>query len=176
MYNLIVDFEATCCKNNEFPRHEMEIIEFGAVITFNGNNFASFSRFVKPKIHKTLTDFCKNLTTITQLDVDNADSFELVFDEFKDWIDSNIGDNSYTFYSWGDFDKNILIRDCINNNRNCSTIVINHKNAKQLFADKFNTRPMGVGKALKFKNMKFDGTPHRAISDAINIAKLVNLV
>lgn len=31
-YLYILDFEATCCNNNEFPRNKMEIIEFPIVI------------------------------------------------------------------------------------------------------------------------------------------------
>ena len=31
-YYLIVDLEATCCDSGTIPRHEMEIIEIGAVM------------------------------------------------------------------------------------------------------------------------------------------------
>ena len=31
-HKLVVDLEATCCKNNEFPRYEMEIIGICAVL------------------------------------------------------------------------------------------------------------------------------------------------
>ena len=35
MHTVIVDHEATCCDQNSFPRHEMEIIEIGAVRIFS---------------------------------------------------------------------------------------------------------------------------------------------
>ena len=73
-YLAIIDFEATCCDKNSFPRNEMEIIEIGMVIvdydTFE--KVSEFQSFVKPVRHDKLTAFCKNLTSITQETVDSA--------------------------------------------------------------------------------------------------------
>ncbi len=37
-YWLVIDLEATCCNDGQFPREEMEIIEIGAVIA-DGKSF-----------------------------------------------------------------------------------------------------------------------------------------
>ena len=50
-YYLIVDLEATCSDVGAVPRHEMEIIEIGAVMQSSGHKFeveAEFQTFVRP--------------------------------------------------------------------------------------------------------------------------------
>jgi inhibitor of KinA sporulation pathway (predicted exonuclease) len=54
-YHLIVDLEATCSDDGRVPRHEMEIIEIGAVMqnahTFEvESEFQSFIRPVSPRL------------------------------------------------------------------------------------------------------------------------------
>ena len=71
---LIIDLEATCCKERIITREAMEIIEIGAVVV-NARTLDvvdEYTTFIKPILNPTLTDFCKTLTTITQDDVDNA--------------------------------------------------------------------------------------------------------
>lgn len=179
MYKVVVDLEATCCKNNEFDRSSMEIIEIGAVILDDGGNIVStFSSFAKPVVNPILTDFCKELTTIKQEDVDSAPKFTVALTKFLNWLSEYVF-ATYEFLSWGDFDKNIIYRQCRNlkyKNPKLDVLLSNHKNVKQLFANKFNVKPMGVGSALKYKKLEFEGTQHRALDDSINIAKLVNLI
>lgn len=179
MFKLTIDFEATCSKDQaEFPREDMEIIEVGAIIhDENWEERGRYQAFIRPVKHPILTDFCKELTTINQSDVDNAEVFEVVIPEFQKWVDSIVGRNEYTFFSWGGFDKNILKRQCDELNVKGIKMIHHHVNAKQLFADKNNlNRACGVWKALKMKNMQFEGTQHRAFSDAYNIARLIKTV
>ena len=80
MNYIVIDFEATCSDKNEFPREEMEIIEFAALCV--REDFSSaflFDSFVRPVRNPVLTEFCKNLTSITQGDVDNAHLLQLCF-------------------------------------------------------------------------------------------------
>ena len=176
-YKLVVDLEATCCANNEFPRHEMEIIEIGAVLLDTENEIVStFSTFVKPTLNPILTDFCKELTTITQDQVDTAPSFNIAMTSFLNWLHEYVI-VFYDFYSWGDFDKNIISRQAkqLNyKNPKLDVLLSNHFNLKQIFADRNGVKPMGVSSALKFKGLKFENQQHRAIYDAINIAKLID--
>lgn len=173
-FKIVVDVEATCTDKDEFPRDQMEIIEIGAVcLDEDGNVRDSFQTFIRPEKNPILTDFCKELTTIQQTDVDSAYSFKTAMPQFLQWVKNVCGQNDYVFYSWGDFDKNIFRRQCIELNVDAKTFLSKHKNAKALFAEINKCKPMGVGSALKFKKMKFIGTPHRAIDDSINIAELV---
>src|SRR5436309_3093556 len=71
-YYLIVDVEATCSNDGAVPRHEMEIIEIGAVMQ-NSRTFeigSDFQTFVRPVRNTRLTAFCTELTGITQREVE----------------------------------------------------------------------------------------------------------
>ena len=67
---VIVDLEATCQRERN-PDFISEIIEIGAVKIENDTVVEEMSLFVKPTINPILTDFCTELTSITQEDVDN---------------------------------------------------------------------------------------------------------
>src|SRR6478609_6691087 len=110
-YYLIVDVEATCSSNGAVPRHEMEIIEIGAVMQCS-RTFAiesEFQAFIRPVRNPILTDFCTKLTGITQQVVDAAPSFGESLEAMKDWMQSF---NDALFCSWGDYDRNQFIQDC----------------------------------------------------------------
>ena len=74
---LVIDFEATCTNTNLFPRNQMEIIEIGAVLCHNKMqiNISSFQSFIRPVRNPILTNFCRDLTSIRQADVDSARYF-----------------------------------------------------------------------------------------------------
>ncbi|XBI26568.1 hypothetical protein VPH35_051247 [Triticum aestivum] len=69
---VVVDFEATCFQDARiFPQ---EIIEFPAVLVdgATGRIESVFRRYVRPKHHPVLTQFCRELTGIRQEDVDGG--------------------------------------------------------------------------------------------------------
>jgi inhibitor of KinA sporulation pathway (predicted exonuclease) len=47
---------------------------------------------------------------------------------------------------------------------------------KNQFSHVYNIKHCGVSKALKFLNLKFDGTQHRGIDDAKNMAIIYKTV
>lgn len=68
-YFVVIDFEATCDK--EKNPHPQEIIEFPSVIVngITGQLEACFQTYVRPTCNQVLTDFCKDLTGIQQIQV-----------------------------------------------------------------------------------------------------------
>lgn len=110
-YHLIVDLEATCCNDHSFPKDEMEIIEIGAVMVLNETLeiISEFQTFVRPLRHPQLTDFCKELTSISQADVDDAPDFIEAMLAFQKWTDSF---RRFDFCSWGNYDLNQFMQDC----------------------------------------------------------------
>lgn len=66
-YLLILDFEATC--GDPIKNGEHEIIEFPTLLfNLQKNEVQSqFHEYVKPIRHPRLTDFCTQLTGITQV-------------------------------------------------------------------------------------------------------------
>ncbi|KAJ9129602.1 hypothetical protein P3X46_033768 [Hevea brasiliensis] len=75
-YFVVIDFEATCYKEKKNP-HPQEIIEFPSVIVSSatGQLEACFQTYVRPTCNQLLSDFCKDLTGIQQIQVDRAPFF-----------------------------------------------------------------------------------------------------
>jgi len=155
---IIVDLEATCWKNPKEKRNE--IIEIGAV----SSNGTEFQRFIKPIENPILSDFCKELTHITQEDIDNAKTFNEVMSEFILWAG-----NCPKIYSWGNYDKTQFIKDCNLWNIDWE---FRHLNLKVEFSKIYKIKRRGVKGALRYLDWKFEGTHHRGIDDARNIYRI----
>lgn len=169
-YYVIVDFEATCEKNNRMPNKDREIIEFAAVLLNKRTLLIEdeFTMFVKPVVNPKLTEYCIELTSISQDDVDEAFSFGTVLAQFKRWLDKNEGKK--TFCSWGTYDKKQLILDCERHNVKYP-FDREHVDVRKLFSTiKGYKRKYSLSSALKRFKMEFQGTKHRGIDDAKNIA------
>jgi inhibitor of KinA sporulation pathway (predicted exonuclease) len=111
MNYIIYDLEATCWEDDGKSRVQ-EIIEIGAVkMDARGRVDSRFTSFVRPKFYPMLSDFCRRLTSITQIDINQAAKFPEVVEEFKEWIGFYDGDE-YLLCSWGFFDQQALARDC----------------------------------------------------------------
>ena len=165
----VIDFEATCKqeRDEEFLKQQ-EIIEWGMCIldstTFQETH--GIDLFVRPVFHPTLTQFCKDLTTIQQSQVDAGMLFEDAVGIAKLFIDPHTD----IFGSWGDFDRNILKKNCILNAIPYPFQDNPHINIKQFVAKILHRRPCSVGETLKNLGLKFQGIPHRALHDAVNVS------
>ncbi|MFT3880520.1 MAG: 3'-5' exonuclease [Gemmatales bacterium] len=168
---IICDLEATCWNDGEY-RHKMEIIEIGAVRIRQGAIVDEFSGFVRPVVHPQLSDFCKELTTITQYQVDEAQPFPVVFAQFIDWI----GPAPFVFCSWGRYDLHQLQHDVEQHELRWPVQLDCHLNIKRCFALFRNVQPCGMERALQLMKVPLEGTHHRGIDDARNIARLTLLM
>ena len=89
MRYLIVDLEATCWEKNKEQLQKWKTIEIGAVMLPDSLELPApdYQRFIRPFVHPILSEFCTQLTSITQADVDSAAFFQTVFPDFcrMDW-------------------------------------------------------------------------------------------
>ena len=169
--SVVVDIEATCSNDCSFPRHQMEIIEIGAVSVDAATGLieSEFQSFVRPVRNPILTDFCRRLTSISQEDVDNADDYPTVLKPFRKWL-ATLGD--YDFCSWGLYDKTQFERDSEFHGVPYPFAGY-HRNLKVELTEAIGAKKrMGVNGALKYLGMEFEGTQHRGIDDARNIARI----
>lgn len=169
---VVVDLEATCFENSNL-RPKMETIEIGAV--FTDDTFAAlatWSVLVKPVIVPELSDFCKQLTHISQEEVDGGLGFSAAMDAFNAFALLRFEKplSRMQFCSWGNFDLNLLLRDSAFHG--IPYIMGKHVNLKDEFAVKRGRRPCGLRKALASMHLEFEGQHHRALPDALNIARL----
>lgn len=170
---LILDLEATCCDRRSIPRARTEIIEIGAVLV-DPESLAvteEFQTFVRPVLFPELTPFCTQLTSITQEQVANAPPFRQAIRLLGRFV----GQKHPVFGSWGDYDRNQLNREA-KRNRCGLPLASDHLNVKQAFADREGHKKRGLGGALQRAGLSFEGTAHRGIDDARNIARLLPFV
>jgi inhibitor of KinA sporulation pathway (predicted exonuclease) len=170
---VVVDVEATCWSDGRSRRrNEMEIIEIGAVRLDDALEIMDeFGSFVRPVVHRELSEFCISLTSITQADVDEGRPFSEVFAQFCEWI----GDEQHWFCSWGSYDLGQFQLDCRRSGLAFPTwIEPAHVNLKEEFAAWRGVRRCGMAKALSDLGLPLEGTHHRGIDDARNIARIAS--
>jgi 3'-5' exoribonuclease 1 len=173
MRYIVVDLEATCWENvRDFDR--METIEIGAVDLPAADEPPSreFNRFIRPVVEREQSDFCQRLTTIRQRDVDAADGFWAVFPEFLEWI----GEEPFILCSWGGYDLDQFRTDCARHGLAFPRSFERHINLKKEFARLMSVKVGGMDRALSQAGLPMEGTHHRGIDDARNIARLAVLV
>ena len=131
---------------------------------------SEFQTFVKPVRNPLLTDFCQQLTSITQAQVDNAPNYAEAINKFKQWLYQY---PNFVFGSWGDYDRKQIEQDC-QFHQVSYPIASEHINLKRLFSSNHNLQKRyGMAQALKLVGVELQGTHHRGIDDAKNIAKLL---
>jgi 3'-5' exoribonuclease 1 len=84
---VVVDVEATCWKKGVFSRKK-ETIEIGAVrllLDRAESKWPEFQTFVRPRRLPRLSSFCRELTGITQENVDAAPAFPEALRLFLEW-------------------------------------------------------------------------------------------
>jgi 3'-5' exoribonuclease 1 len=85
---VVVDVEGTCWKKGVFSRRK-ETIEIGAVLLRLDrvpSRWREFQTFVRPLRYPRLSSFCRELTGITQEDVDGAPTFPEALQLFLRWL------------------------------------------------------------------------------------------
>lgn len=173
---IVLDLEATC-DNPPMERDLSEIIEIGACfVNKNGVILSEFQTFVKPVVRPVLTDFCKGLVHIEQEQVDAAPGFAMAVDMFEAWIDECVkAYGTLTMWgSWGGYDKRQFCRNAaLLDMEEPKFISKDHVNLKREYAKVVGLKnEAGVGKALFFEGITFEGIRHRGIDDARNTVKL----
>ncbi|MDQ0122790.1 inhibitor of KinA sporulation pathway (predicted exonuclease) [Pseudomonas lini] len=173
---LVIDLEATTDEGG-WPVTEMEIIEIGAtLVDRKGRELDSFQRFVRPLRRPLLTPFCRELTHITQADVDGAEPLGEVWPSFERWLGQHHA-RLEGWASWGDYDRKQLLQEWQRLQLDSALSRVQHMNLKQRFAKARRLeRPLGLNGALQLAGMQFTGQQHRALEDARNTARLLPLV
>ena len=179
-YLYCVDLEATCDEvdESESPRplvvvpDQMETIEIGmVVIDLESLEIVDeFQRFVRPQINPILTDFCKQLTSIQQADVDSAGTYVEVGEELVAFLERY---PNAAWASWGDYDARQLEQDA--GFAACPSLLegLPHFNARKWHAGLYDNRTKGLMQTVESLGLAWQGTYHRGIDDARNVAAII---
>jgi inhibitor of KinA sporulation pathway (predicted exonuclease) len=170
---LVIDLEATTDEGG-WPVTEMEIIEIGAtLVDRKGRELDHFQCFVRPLRRPLLTPFCRQLTHITQADVDTAQTLSEVWPSFEQWLGQYYL-RLEGWVSWGDYDRKQLLQEWQHLQIDSDLGRVPHINLKQRFAKARRLeRPLGLNGALQLAGLQFTGQQHRALEDARNTARLL---
>lgn len=171
---LVVDLEATCAEDGSIPPEAMEAIEVGAcwVAASDFSVVARFQKFVKPAINPRLTPFCTTLTGIRQVDVEQAQDFPSIARELSAFVSLPRTDRA-CWLSWGAYDQKQLERDARRHGV-LPPIALPHVNAKKVFANFQGIgKQVGLSKASELVGIDFGGCHHRALDDALQVARLL---
>lgn len=187
--DLIIDVEATCWDNGKsWYENRSEVIEFGCYVPqATGLRSAAASFMVKPTFHPILSEFCTELTSITQAMIDEARPLHEMVDEFRGWVQFSTGKDleSVVWASWGFYDLSIikanaawlgvpLLSDTSHVNlKELARRISRERNGNYRVHQEPQRKGQGLQKALAFFGLApFDGTPHRGIDDARNIGRI----
>jgi len=169
MKYIILDLEATCWEDKAHEPNE--IIEIGAVCVNEAQEIiGEFGLFIKPSIHTILSDFCTELTTITQDMIQNAPTFPTALAKFQAWIQSF--EDEYWLCSWGFYDRSQLKKECESHQLDAKWLK-KHISLKHQHGDMIGEKKgIGMSTALQQENIALEGTHHRGLDDAKNITKI----
>lgn len=171
---LVVDIESTCWEGKTPPDMESDIIEIGIDLldVQTGQISDSEGLLIKPE-RSEISDFCTKLTTITpEMIAESGISFAEGLQILKEKYNAK----KRAWASFGAYDLNQFRRQCqvLDMDYPFSP---SHLNVKTLFALKSKlNHEVGMATALKMRQIELEGTHHRGVNDAYNIAKILRWI
>ncbi|KAM4050578.1 3'-5' exoribonuclease 1 [Anomaloglossus baeobatrachus] len=177
-YICVIDFEATCEDGNP-PDYIHEIIEF-PIALINTKTLEiedTFQQYVKPEINLQLSEFCVNLTGITQDVVDQADTFPAVLHSAVDWMkEKDLGTKfKYAILTDGSWDMSKFL------NMQCHISGIKYPrfakkwiNIRKCYGNFYKVlrNRTKLTTMLEKLGMKYNGRLHSGLDDSKNIARI----
>lgn len=168
---VVVDLEATCWQGKPPAGMDNDIIEIGACLldVKTGEITDNIGILVIPE-RSEVSDFCTQLTTITpELIANEGITFRDACSQLKKQYDTQ--DRAWA--SFGAYDRRQF-------QKQCAALGVSypfgpsHINVKTLFGLKKGLeREEGMSGALEILGLPLEGTHHRGVDDARNIAKIL---
>ncbi|XP_050972166.1 ERI1 exoribonuclease 2 [Labeo rohita] len=186
---IVIDFESTCWREkNSFGQ---EIIEFPAVLlnVSNGEVESEFHSYVQPQEHPVLSDFCTELTGITQDQVDSAPPLHICLSRFTRWLHGLQQERGVVFetdspgpapsghpcafVTWSDWDLGVcLLYECKRKQLSVPEPLKSWIDLRATYRLFYNRKPKGLRGALLDLGIQFTGREHSGVVDARNTALL----
>ncbi|KAI3353419.1 hypothetical protein L3Q82_019947, partial [Scortum barcoo] len=191
-YLIVIDFESTCWR--EKNNYSQEIIEFPAVLlnTSTGEVESEFHTYVQPQEHPVLSNFCTELTGITQMQVEAGIPLQICLSRFSRWLQnlqlekgvvfpnkqqssstSSPSQKLCTFLTWSDWDLGVCLQyECKRKQLHKPDVLnswIDLRSTYRLFYDR---KPKGLNGALQDLGIQFSGREHSGLDDSRNTAQL----
>ena len=167
---LVIDLESTCWEGPPPAGQVSEIIEIG-VATVDVATLRPLEKrsiLVRP-VKSEVSEFCTRLTTLTTEHLKDAgtlaDATRILKKEFKS--------QDRLWVSWGDYDRRQFERVCKEFGVGYP-FGLSHLNVKTLYAVAHGIdQKIGVDMMFARLGLTMEGTHHRGVDDAWNIARLL---
>jgi len=171
---LVVDIEATCWDGPNPAGMENDIIEIGiCLLDVNTGEITDNRGIIVMPERSEVSAFCTELTTITP---EMVAAEGISFKEACAILKKDYLSQSRAWASFGAYDQKQFTRQC-------TALGIgypfgpSHINVKTLFALKYKlSHEEGMAGALAKLDIPLEGTHHRGVDDAKNIAKILNKI
>ncbi len=171
---VVIDLEmCNVSKDNRKEYHyKNEIIQIGAASMDNDYKILSkFSSYVRPEYGR-IDKFIKDLTGISQSDVENAEGISEVLSKFLAWLP----EGEVTMVSWSKSDKYQLIHELEEKKiriERMNDLYENWYDCQPLFSEKMKMRKnYSLEEALIATDIVTEGHAHDGLCDAYNTALL----
>lgn len=192
---LVIDFESTCWEQKT-GNPPPEIIEFPVVLLClqSGQTLSEFHYYCQPIENPRLSPFCKQLTGISQDQVDDGVPLATCLVLFKQWLhsvttqynlsisgtrDGGTSDetrvvNRTTCVTWSDWDLSLCLEnECKRKQIRKPDCFNSWIDIRAVYRNFYSRRPHGLNNALREVGLAFEGREHSGIEDARNTAKLI---
>ncbi len=169
MVYVILDLEWNNTYGRKTKSFINEIIEIGAVMLDEDlREISRFSSLIRSQIGKKLRGSVKQLTHITNEDLDNGLPFTKALSQLRRWI----GNRDNTVVTWGDGDIRVLIENCrYLNGIEIVPFLSNYADLQSYFHSIFNSPPsrqVGLSAAAQLLGIdEEDYSHHRALDDSL---------
>ncbi|XP_027113996.1 uncharacterized protein LOC113763689 [Coffea eugenioides] len=177
-YFVVIDFEATCDK--EKNPHPQEIIEFPSVIvsSMTGQLEACFQTYVRPTCNQHLTDFCKDLTGIQQIQVDRGVTLSEALLRHDKWLEKKgIKNTKFAVVTWSNWDCQVMLEsECRFKKIRKPPYFNKWINLKVPFREVFGGARCNLKEAVQMAGLTWQGRAHCGLDDAKNTARLLALL
>uniref|UniRef100_A0A3Q2PHZ1 ERI1 exoribonuclease 2 n=1 Tax=Fundulus heteroclitus TaxID=8078 RepID=A0A3Q2PHZ1_FUNHE len=191
-YLIVIDFESTCWR--EKNNYGQEIIEFPAVLlnTSSGEVESEFHTYVQPQEHPFLSEFCTELTGITQAQVEAGVPLQICLSRFNRWVQnlqlekgvmfpnkqqpcsaSSPSKKLCTFLTWSDWDLGVCLQyECKRKQLHKPDVLNSWIDLRSTYRLFYGRKPKGLNGALQDLGILFSGREHSGLDDARNTARL----
>ncbi|XP_043971608.1 ERI1 exoribonuclease 2 [Gambusia affinis] len=191
-YLIVIDFESTCWR--EKNNYGQEIIEFPAVLlnTSSGEVESEFHTYVQPQEHPVLSEFCTELTGITQVQVEAGVPLQICLSRFNRWVQnlqlekgvmfpnkqqtcsaSDASQKLCTFLTWSDWDLGVCLQyECKRKQLHKPDVLSSWIDLRSTYRLFYSRKPKGLNGALQDLGIQFSGREHSGLDDARNTARL----
>lgn len=158
--------------------------------TSTGEIESEFHTYVQPQEHPILSEFCTELTGITQNQVDEGVPLNICLSQFLKWIqkiqmekkiifgtdilsDSTSEVKACTFVTWTDWDLGVCLHyECKRKQLRKPDILNSWIDLKATYRAFYNRKPKGLNGALQDLGIAFAGREHSGLDDSRNTARL----